>query len=117
MAATSPGRLSSWARVIRPPWHTPPAYLSPARGGVLHQIGAAPGFAEEMGGEEREHRFVPDHRVARVEDPVVLVREVQELHVRGPARAGGQPGPQSQRLTYRDPVVLVPVDHHHRGGD
>ena len=48
---------------------------------------------------------------------MVLVREVQELHVRGPARTGGQPGPQAQRLPHRDPVVLVAVDHQHRSGD
>src|SRR5215475_13919305 len=36
MAATSPGRLSSWARVISPPWHT--AFTpspAPARGARL----------------------------------------------------------------------------------
>src|SRR6185437_8450853 len=99
MAATSPGRLSSWARVIRPPWHMPatgprpyprpPGPLSAARARgarALKEIGAVPGFAEEVGGEEGEHRFVPDHGVAGVQDPVVLVREVQELHARGPAR-------------------------------
>src|SRR6266516_6016394 len=92
-----------------------PAIVS--RKSLLHQVWALPGFTEEVDGQERQHGLVPDHGVARTQDPVVLVREVQELHVRGPARPGGQPGPQAQRLPDGDPVVLVTVDHQHRGGD
>ena len=60
--------------------------------------------------EEGQHRFVPDARVLRLQDPVVLVREVEE--------PGGHPvapevRPQAERLADRDAEILFAVDHQH----
>src|SRR5690348_9516149 len=92
MAATSPGRLSSWARVIPPSLARPGRWLVPGRAGS-QQAGPLPGLAEHVLGQEGQHGLVPDHGVAGVEDPVVLVREVQEL---GVLDTPGQVGPQPQ---------------------
>src|SRR5579872_7209536 len=97
IAATSPGCLSRSARVTlptlrgtvlatggRPPWHP-----------LLQQRRTLPFLAEDVLGEEGEDGLVPDPRVARGEDPVVLVREVQEL---GLHPVPGQVPPQPQRF-------------------
>src|SRR5450755_2049813 len=102
MAATSPGRLSSLARVMPPAWHT------------SEQVRPPPWLAEDVLREEGQHGLVPDDYVPGRQDPVVLVREGEELGIRGPAR---QVGPEPQRLADRDPVILVPVDHQHRRPD
>ena len=78
---------------------------------------------EDVLGEERRHRAVPDRGVLRAEHPVVLVGEVEEP-VRGASGVvEGQLGPadkfppQPQALADRHPVVTVAVDHQHRGAD
>ena len=54
--------------------------MLPARNGPgSEQVGAAPLLAEHVLGEERGDRLVPDLHVSGREDPVVLVREVEEL--------------------------------------
>src|SRR6202167_6630259 len=98
IAATSPGRLS------RSPRDMPQPY------GWSQQRRTLPGPVEDVLGEEREDGLVPDPRVARGQDPVVLVGEVKEL---GLHAVPGQVPPQPQRLAYRHPVVLVAVDDEH----
>jgi hypothetical protein len=51
--------------------------------GRLEQIGALPGLAEHVLGQEREDGLVPDDRVTGREYPVVLIGKVKELHVLG----------------------------------
>src|SRR5688572_31922881 len=53
-------------------------YPDPA---ALEQRRPLPLGVQDVPVKEREHRFVPDPRVLRLRDPVVLVREVQELRV------------------------------------
>src|ERR1035438_4993937 len=102
IAATSAGRLSRSARAIKPTlW-------------CSQQGGAFPGLIEDVLGQEGEDGLVPDARVARGQDPVVLVGEVEELRLRATA---GQVPPEPQRLGDRYPVVLVPVNHQHRRAD
>src|SRR4051812_14679778 len=59
---------------------------------------ALPFLAEDVLSEEGEDGLVPDPRVAGGEDPVVLVREVEEL---GLGAVPGQVPPQPQRLADR----------------
>src|SRR5215218_7369917 len=64
--------------------------------------------------EEGEHRLVPDASVLRLQDPVVLVGEVQELAFDAVAR---HVRPQAQGLADRDAVVLLAVYHEQRCAD
>src|SRR5690242_16558384 len=104
IAATSPACLSRSARAMPPPYGA----ASSA------QAGALPFRAPDVLGQEGEDGLVPDPGVARGEDPVVLVREVEEL---GLGTVLGQVPPQPQRLADRHPVVLVAVDDQHRRAD
>src|SRR3546814_2605936 len=54
---------------------------------------------------------MPQDAVLRVEHPVVLVREVQELRLDALAL---QRGERADALRYRDAVVELAVDHQHR---
>src|SRR6202044_1564766 len=78
------------------------------------EAGAAPGLAQDMLGQEREDGLVPDGGVTGGEDPVVLIREVQEL---GFGAVLVQVPPQPERLADRDAEVLVAVDDQHRRRD
>src|SRR6516225_7774076 len=71
------------------------------------QARALPFLAQDVLGQEGEDGLVPDPGVPRAEDPVVLVREVEEL---GLGAVLGQVPPQPERLADRHPVVLVAVD-------
>src|SRR3984885_4632687 len=102
IAATSTGRLSRSALAMDQPY------------GWSQQGRTLPGLVEDVLGEEREDGLVPDPRVARSQDPVVLVREVKEL---GLSAVPGQVPPQPQRLAHRHPVVLVAMDDEHRRAD
>ncbi len=67
----------SWRR-----WPARAASRTPAARAAerpLDQLRAHPVLPEHVVGQEREHRRVPDLRVPRLEHPVVLVGEVQEL--------------------------------------
>jgi hypothetical protein len=48
---------------------------------LLQQLGPPPFFPLHMLGQEREDRLVPDPDIARLENPVVLIGEVQELRL------------------------------------
>ena len=54
---------------------------------------------------------MPEHAVLRLEHPVVLVGEVQELRFHALAL---QRGEQGDALLHRDAEVLLPVHHQHR---
>src|ERR1700689_3930222 len=78
------------------------------------QVGLPPRLAEHVLRQERVDGLVPDGHVTGLQDPVVLVGEVQEpgaWHLALCIR------PEPQRLADRDAVVLVPVNHQHRRAD
>src|SRR6266702_8891576 len=94
MAATSPGRLSSLARVIRPAWHS------------SQQLRPPPGLAEHVLREEGQHGLVPDPDVPGGQDPVVLVREVEEPDVLRPA-GSEKSWPAADSSVRRSPVARL----------
>src|SRR5947207_12636643 len=75
------------------------------------QFGARPVFAEHVVVEKGEDRLVPDHRVSRLEDPVVLIGEIEVL---GRNFVTAQISPELKRLRDWYPVVEVAVDDQHR---
>src|SRR5215470_843917 len=116
-AAANPRRLSMW--MPQPCCKNCMNGASTPYDAVLmvpgsEELGALPVLAQDVLGQEGEDGLVPDLGVARGEDPVVLVREVEEL---GLGAVLGQVPPQPQRLAHRHPVVLVPVDDQHRRAD
>src|SRR6266496_3380888 len=78
------------------------------------QARARPVLAENVLVEEGEHGLVPDPRIRRLQGPVVLVGEVEELRVH-PAEL--EVRPQPQRLADRHAVVALAVDHQHGRAD
>src|SRR5580692_7565803 len=78
------------------------------------QVGLAPRLAEHVLSQERVDGLVPDGHVTGLQDPVVLVGEVQEPGTRHLALCIR---PEPQRLADRDTVVLVTMNHEHWRAD
>src|SRR6266545_4446450 len=91
-------RLSAVTTSPYGPVHRPQASEGPL---PSQQLGAFPLLRPYVVSEEGEHGLVPHHRVARRQDPVVLVREVQEL---GLHLIAVEVEPLPERVADRHPV-------------
>src|SRR5690625_3352727 len=75
--------------------------------GVLQQVRTLPRGAQHVVVQERPDRLIPDPGVLGLQDPVVLIGEVEVLRLFVVAH---QISPQHEALAEGDAVVLLAVD-------
>src|SRR6267378_468236 len=75
---------------------------------------ALPILPQQVLVEPGDHGWEPHPGVLRLEDPVVLVGEIEEL---GGDTVAPEVGPEAKGLPDGHPVVQLPVDDEDRGGD